>query len=154
MGTVVAFDTDTGEVLDVVEKFVETEDGTPGYSKPQITSIECDEIRAEAVRSFPQRRVAVIVGPPQMDQGEEGASLHYYVDPNTQKLRIEPERDLIREAKRARVVGPKVRVVESVKKEKEGKRKEVGQAVAIRRRDTQTAVAQSARPGTAPNVCF
>ena len=56
VGTVVAFDTDTGEVLDVVEKFVETEDGTPGCTKPQITSIECDEIRAEAVRSFPTTR--------------------------------------------------------------------------------------------------
>lgn len=71
VGTVVAYDADTGEVLDVVEKFVETEDGTPGYTKPQITSIECDEIRAEAVRSFPQRRVDVIVGPPEMDQGED-----------------------------------------------------------------------------------
>ena len=123
VGTVVAFDTDTGEVLDVVEKFVETEDGTPGYTKPQITSIECDEIRAEAVRSFPQRRVDVIVGPPQMDQGEEGASLHYHVDPNTQKLRIEPERDLIREAKRARVVGPKVRALKASKRKKKEKGK-------------------------------
>ena len=123
VGTVVAFDIDTGEVLDVVEKFVETEDGTPGYTKPQITSIECDEIRAEAVRSFPQRRVDVIVGPPRMDQGEEGASLHYYVDPNTQKLRIEPERDLIREAKRARVVGPKVRALKASKRKKKEKEK-------------------------------
>lgn len=123
VGTVVAYDADTGEVLDVVEKFVETEDGTPGYTKPQITSIERDEIRAEAVRSFPQRRVDVIVGPPEMDQGEDGAFLHYQVDPNTQRLRIEPERDLIREAKRARVVGPKARALKASKKKKKEKRK-------------------------------
>ena len=122
VGTVVAFDADTGEVLDVVEKFVETEDETPGYTKPQITSIECDEIRAEAVRSFPQRRVDVIVGPPEMDHREEGAFVHFHVDPNTKKLRIEPERDLIREAKRARVVGPTSLALKASKKKKKEKR--------------------------------
>jgi hypothetical protein len=40
-----------------------------------------------------------------MDQGEEGASVRYHVDLNAKKLRMEPERDLILEAKHALVVG-------------------------------------------------
>ena len=123
VGTVVAFDTDTGDVLDVVEKFVETEDGAPGYAKPHITSIDCDEIRADVVRSFPQRRVDVIVRPPEMDQGEEGASVRYHVDLNTKKLRMEPERDLVLEARRAGVVGPKARASKASKNKKKEKKK-------------------------------
>jgi hypothetical protein len=61
-----------------------------------------------------------ITGPPQMHQGEE-AFVHYHVDPNTRKLRIEPERDLIREAKRVRVVEPKARALNASKKKKKKK---------------------------------
>jgi hypothetical protein len=57
-----------------------------------------------------------------MDHREEGAFVHFHVDPNTKKLRIEPERDLIREAKRARVVGPTSLALKASKKKKKEKR--------------------------------
>jgi hypothetical protein len=123
VGTVVAFDADTGEVLDVVEKFVETEDEAHSYAKPQITSIECEEIRADAARSFPQRRVDVIVGAPEMDHSDEGASVRYHVDPKGKTLRMEPERDLILEARRTGVFGPRVSTPKVAKKKKKEKKK-------------------------------
>jgi hypothetical protein len=61
VGVVIAFDADTGEVLDVNEKFVETVNGKPGCAT-EITSVECEELRADVARSFPDRRVDVLVG--------------------------------------------------------------------------------------------
>jgi hypothetical protein len=90
-GFVVAFDTETGDVLHVRERLVETIDGKP-VNATQITPDECEEVRAEAARNAPRRRVDVIVAPP--DAGHpEGERVRYHVDPMTRKLRIEAECD-------------------------------------------------------------
>ena len=60
VGIVVAFDADTGEVLDVNEKYVEIVDGKPGYGT-EITPTECEEVRADTARSFPHRRIDLVV---------------------------------------------------------------------------------------------
>jgi hypothetical protein len=120
VGVVVAFDADTGEVLDVHEKFVETVDGKPGCAT-DITRIECEEIRADAARSFPHRRVDVIAGSSEMGQREEEAPVRYRVDPMTRKLRVEPEGDLILEAIRALEVTPNVRKASKKKKKKKSR---------------------------------
>lgn len=87
MGLIVAFDAETGDVLQVHQKIVETEDGEAVVSK-DITAEESDSVRAVAARLFPRRRVAVIVVPPEVVP-PEGQRVRYHVDPQTRKLRVE-----------------------------------------------------------------
>jgi hypothetical protein len=98
VGIVVAFDAETGEVLHVQERLVETVDGKPGCTT-EITSDECEEIRGDAAQNYPRRRVDVIVAPPEMGEREDAAPTRYHVDPMTRKLRVEPECNLRLEAR-------------------------------------------------------
>jgi hypothetical protein len=122
IGVVVAYDADTGEVLDVNERFVETVDGKPGYAT-EITPTECDEIRADLARSFPERRLDVLVAPREMVEREKEVPVAYHVDPMTRKLRVEPERDLITEATETARVKPKGQAKKKKPKEKKAKKK-------------------------------
>jgi hypothetical protein len=106
VGVVIAFDSDTGEVLDVNEKFAETVDGKPGYAR-DITSVECEDLRADVARSFPQRAIAVISAPPETTQRGGQVSFRYHVDPKNRKVSVEPERDLISDATQALAITPK-----------------------------------------------
>ena len=106
VGIVVAFDADTGEVLDVNEKFVEIVDGKPGYDT-EITPTECEEVRADTARSFPHRRVDFIVAPPEMVHREGEA----------------PVRNLISEATQLLAVRTKARPKKIKSKEKKSKKK-------------------------------
>jgi hypothetical protein len=89
VGLVVAFDADTGEVLHVHEKVVETVDGAPGC-RAEITSEECSEIREMAARSHCNRRVDVIT---EMGPSDEDVHYRYRVDPMTRVLRAERQAD-------------------------------------------------------------
>jgi hypothetical protein len=93
VGLIIAFDADTGEVLHVHEKVVET-DGSPGC-RAEITSEDCSEIREMAAQDHCNRRVDVIT-----DNGpsEEDLRYHYHVDLMTRVLRAE------------RAIDPKVQV--------------------------------------------
>ena len=122
VGIVVAFDADTGEVLDINEKFVEIVDGKPGYGT-EITPTECEEVRADTARSFPHRRVDLVVAPPEMVQREGEAPVRYHVDPMTRKLRVEREHNLISEATQAQAVTTKARPKKTKPKEKKSKKK-------------------------------
>ena len=109
VGIVVAFDADTGEVLDVNEKFVEIVDGKPGYDT-EITPTECEEVRADTA-------------PPEMVQREGEAPVRYHVDPMTLKLRVEAERNLISEATQALADTTKAHPKKIKPKEKKSKKK-------------------------------
>ena len=85
VGVVVAFDAETGDVLHCHEKIVETVEGRPAFSS-EITSDECEKIRATTAQTFPRRRVDVTVAPPEMGP-REGERVRYHVDPVTRKLR-------------------------------------------------------------------
>ena len=117
-GVVIAFDSDTGDVLDVNEKFVETVDGKPGYAS-EITSVECDDLRADVARSFIHRAIDVVIAPPETAQSEGQVLIRYHVDPKNRKVSVEPERDLISEATRGLAITPKARP-----KKKSGRRKQ------------------------------
>ena len=117
-GVVIAFDSDTGDVLDVNEKFVETVDGKPGYAS-EITSVECDDLRADVARSFIHRAIDVVIAPPETAQSEGRVLIRYHVDPKNRKVSVEPERDLISEATRGLAITPKARP-----KKKSGRRKQ------------------------------
>jgi hypothetical protein len=88
----VAFDAETGDVLHVHEKFVETVDGKPCCTA-EVTPDECEKIRAEAALAHPRRRVDIVTAPPELGQREDEMPVRYHVDPMTRKLRTEPERD-------------------------------------------------------------
>jgi hypothetical protein len=90
-GVIVAFDAETGDPLHVHEKYVETVDDKPICSA-EITSDECEKIRAEATRNYPRRRVDVITERPELDE-LEGQFRRYHVDPMTRRLRVETECD-------------------------------------------------------------
>jgi len=92
VGVVVAFDAETGDVLHVHKKFVETCDGEPSCST-DITPEEREEIRSEAARCHSRRRVDVLVAPPEPSEREDEAPLRYHVDPMSRKLRTEPQCD-------------------------------------------------------------
>jgi hypothetical protein len=92
VGLIVAFDADTGDVLHVHEKFVETIDGKPACST-DVTPDECEAVRLDAVRNHPRRRVDVLAAPPEMGQREDESPVRYHVDPMIRKLRVEPECD-------------------------------------------------------------
>jgi hypothetical protein len=100
VGVVIAFDSDTGEVLDVNEKFVESVDGKPGYGS-EITTVDCEDLRADIARSFPQRAIDVVIAPPETAQSGGQVPFRYHVDPKNRKVSVEPERDLISEATQA-----------------------------------------------------
>lgn len=89
VGVVFAFDAETGDVLHIHEKFVETVDGKPAYPA-EITPDECEEIRVEATRTYPRRRIDAIIAPPEMAQRR---GVRYLVDPMTREVREEPECD-------------------------------------------------------------
>ena len=108
VGAVIVFDSDTGDVLDVNEKFVETVDGKPGYAS-EITSVECDDLRANVARSFTQRAIDVVIAPPETAQSEGQVPVRYRVDPKNRKVNVEPERDLISQATHALATAPKAR---------------------------------------------
>lgn len=91
-GVVVAFDAETGDVLHVHKKFVETCDGEPSCST-DITPEEREEIRSDAARCHSRRRVDVLVAPPELGEREDEAPLRYHVDPMSRKLRTEPQCD-------------------------------------------------------------
>ena len=93
VGVAVAFDAETGHVLHVYEKFVETIDGEPGCAT-EVTTRDCEETRASAARTYPRRRVDVIAAPPEtVPSEEEVGSLRYRVDPMTRELHVERECD-------------------------------------------------------------
>lgn len=108
VGVVIAFDSDTGEVLDVNERFVETVAGKPGYAS-EITSVECEDLSADVARSYPQRAIDVVIAPPETAQSEGQVPFRYHVDPKDRKVSAEPERDLISEAAQALAITPKAR---------------------------------------------
>jgi hypothetical protein len=85
VGLVVAFDADTGKVLHVHEKVVETVDGEPGC-RAEITSEECSEIREIAAKNHCNRRVDVIT---EKGPSDEDGLYRYHVDPMTRVLRAE-----------------------------------------------------------------
>jgi hypothetical protein len=93
-GVVIAFDSDTGDVLDVNEKFVETVDGKPGYASG-ITTVDCEDLLSDVARSFPQRAIDVVIAPPEKADSQGQVPLRYRVDPKNRKVSVEPERDLI-----------------------------------------------------------
>src|SRR5262249_6868861 len=97
VGVAIAFDSDTGEVLDANETFVETVDGKPGYAS-EITSVECDDLRADVARSFTRRAIDVVIAPPETARSEGQGPFRYHDDPKNRKVSVEPERDLISEA--------------------------------------------------------
>ena len=101
VGLIVAFDAETGDVLHIHQKFVETVDGRAGYSE-DVTPDEHEEIRADTARCHPRRRVDVIVAPPELGPREGEAFLRYHVDPMTRRLRKEAACDPCLEA------GPRV----------------------------------------------
>jgi hypothetical protein len=107
-GVVIAFDSDAGEVLDVNEKFVETVNGKLGYAS-EITSVECEDLRADVARSFTQRAIDVVIAPPETAQSEGQVPFRYHVDPKNRKVSVEPERDLISEATQGLAITPKAR---------------------------------------------
>lgn len=90
VGVVVAFDADTGDVLHVRETFMQTIDGKGAYPT-EISSDECEEVRADAAKNFPRRRVDVITAPPEAGQQEGEAPKRYHVDPMTRRLRAVPD---------------------------------------------------------------
>jgi hypothetical protein len=94
VGLVVAFDADTGEVLHVHEKLVETVDGAPNC-RTEITSEECSEIREMAAQSHCNRRVDVIT---EMGPKDEDVHYRYRVDPMTRVLRAERQTDRRKQA--------------------------------------------------------
>ncbi len=106
VGTVVAFDPETGEALHVHEEHIETIDDKPIYSAA-IATDDCEKIREEAIKRYPRRRIDVISARPEdmisaLPEGVIGArpeigglivKRRYHVDPMTRKLRMETESD-------------------------------------------------------------
>jgi hypothetical protein len=89
VGLVVAFDADTGEVLHVHEKLVETVDGTPSC-RAEITSEECSEIREMVAQNHCNRRVDVIT---EKGPSDEEVHYRYRVDLMMRVLRAERQTD-------------------------------------------------------------
>jgi hypothetical protein len=58
VGLIVAFDAETGDVLHIHQKLVETVDGKAGYST-DIAPDEWEEIRSDTTRRRPRQRVDV-----------------------------------------------------------------------------------------------
>jgi hypothetical protein len=108
VGAIVAFDSDTGEVLDVNEKFVESVDGKPGYASG-ITTVDREGVLADAARSFPQRAIDVVIAPPEMAHSQGQVPVRYHVDPKNRKVSVQPERDLISETTQALAIALKGR---------------------------------------------
>jgi hypothetical protein len=108
VGAVVAFDSDTGEVLDVNEKFVESVDGKPGYAS-EITTVDREDLLADVARSFPQRAIGIVIAPPETAQSQGQVSFRYHVDPKNRKVSVEPESDLISETSQALAIALKGR---------------------------------------------
>jgi hypothetical protein len=114
VGTIVAFDPETGEALHVHEEHIETIDDKPIYSAT-IATDDCEKIREEAIKRYPRRRIDVISARPEdmisalpedmisaLPEGVIGArpeigglivKRRYHVDPMTRKLRMETESD-------------------------------------------------------------
>jgi hypothetical protein len=93
-GVVIAFDSDTGEVLDVNEKFVESVNGKLGYAS-EITTVDREDLLSDVARSFPQRAIDVVIAPPEKADSQGQVPFRYHVDPKNRKVSVEPERDLI-----------------------------------------------------------
>ena len=108
VGAVVAFDSDTGEVLDVSEKFVESVDGKPGYAS-EITAVDRQDLLADVARSFPQRAIDVVIAPPATAHSQGQVPVRYRVDPKNRKVSVEPERDPISGTVQALAIAPKGR---------------------------------------------
>jgi hypothetical protein len=106
LGTVVAFDPETGDTLHIHEEHVETINGAPTYPAG-ISSDDCEKIREEVIKRYPRRRIDVlsarredIIGAsPEggiRSRPEVGGLIikrRYHVDPMTRKLRMETEPD-------------------------------------------------------------
>jgi hypothetical protein len=106
VGTIVAFDPETGDALHIHEEHVETTDDKPTLYTG-ITADDCEKIRQEAIRRYPRRRIDVISARPEdmlsaRPDGVIGArpevgglivKRRYHVDPMTRKLRMETEPD-------------------------------------------------------------
>jgi hypothetical protein len=108
VGAVVAFDSDTGEVLDVTEKFVESVDGKPGYAS-EITTVDREDLLADVARSFPHRAIDVVIAPPDTAHIQGQVPIRYHVDPKSRKVSVQPERDLISETTQALAIALKGR---------------------------------------------
>jgi hypothetical protein len=87
-GLIVTFEADTGDVLHIREKIVETVDGKPGCSI-KITNEECEQLREKIARDHAGRRVDAIVASPDTENYALIGPKRYLVDPMTRKLRIE-----------------------------------------------------------------
>jgi hypothetical protein len=119
-GVVIAFDSDTGEVLDVNEKFVESVNGKLGYASG-ITTVDCEDLLSDAARSFPQRAIDVVIAPPEK-AGQGQVPFRYHVDPKNRKVSVDPERDLISETTQALAITLKGRP-KKTKRTKKAKKK-------------------------------
>jgi len=83
-GLVVAFDADTGDVVHVHERLVESVDGAA--VKADLPDAEtCESIRCQAAEAHPRRRIDAIAVAADAVPSEEGRRLH--VDPMTRQLR-------------------------------------------------------------------
>ena len=88
-GIVVAFDAETGDVLHVHEKIVETVDGQPGCAT-EISSEECEEIsRRDRPRLAPAGGSTFSPRRRKWSNGRTRSPSDYHVDPMTRELRVE-----------------------------------------------------------------
>jgi len=106
VGTIVAFDPETGDALHIHEEHVETIDDKPTLYT-EITADDCEKIREEAIKRYPRRRIDVISARPEemLSTRPEGVirarpevgglmvKRRFHVDPMTRKLRMETEPD-------------------------------------------------------------
>jgi hypothetical protein len=94
-GYVFAYDAKSGEVLWTHEKIVEVIQGREACPI-RITEMECDQVKAEASRVFPNRKIEALIAP-------EGFALRentrMSVDPK-KKILVELEEDIPRLADR------------------------------------------------------
>lgn len=88
VGLIVAFDAETGDVLHIHQKLVETVDGKAGYST-DIAPDEWEEIRSDSHADA----WTFVVAPPELGQREGEAFIRYHVNPMTGKLRKEQRCD-------------------------------------------------------------
>ena len=87
-GLIVAFDADTGEVVHIREKIIETVDGKPAC-KVSISPEECEQVRCTAAQRRPGCRVDAVIAPPDTENHDHNGSKRYHVDPISRKLWIE-----------------------------------------------------------------
>ena len=87
-GLIVAFDADTGEVVLIREKIIETVDGKPAC-KVKISSKECEQVREKAAHRRPGCRVEAVVAPSDTENHDHNGPKRYNVDPVSRKLWIE-----------------------------------------------------------------